>query len=77
MELNHISGHARLIRLVAALIAKNPFRYQRNLCRIYGEFNPEPVCLEFLVDEVALGQMFIRALLFYPVSIITPIVDIN
>jgi hypothetical protein len=60
-----------------ALITKGPFRYQGILCGICGEFNPERVRLEFLVNKVALGQVFIRELLFCPVSIIAHIVHIN
>ena len=35
--------------------------------------NPWPVQVGFLVDEVALGQMFLQVYRFSPVSIIPPV----
>jgi hypothetical protein len=36
-------------------------------------FDPELVHVEFVVDEVALGQVFLRVLRFSPVSFIPPV----
>ena len=34
--------------------------------------HPSPIRVEFVVDKVALGQVFLRVLRFFPVSIIPP-----
>jgi hypothetical protein len=36
-------------------------------------FNPGSVHVEFVVDKVALGQVFLRVLRFSPVSFIPPV----
>jgi hypothetical protein len=35
--------------------------------------NPRPVSVRFVVDNMALEQVFLQVLLFYPVSIIPPL----
>jgi hypothetical protein len=40
-------------------------------------FDPEPVQVRFVLYKVALGQVFLRVLPFYPVSIIPPMLHIN
>jgi hypothetical protein len=34
------------------------------------EFDPRPAHMEFVMDEVALGKVFLRVLPFFPLSII-------
>jgi len=34
---------------------------------------PRPVCVGFVVDRVALGQVFLLVVQFYPISIVPPL----
>jgi hypothetical protein len=49
---------------------------QAVLCRLLtaeSRFAPGSVYLGFVVDKMALGQVFLRVFLFSPVNIITPL----
>ena len=45
------------------------YNIHRSALRRYS-FYPQAVCVGFVADKVALGQVFLRALPFYPISII-------
>jgi len=41
-----------------------------------SQFNPMPVCVEFVMDKAALGQISLQELWLLPVSVIAPIIYI-
>ena len=49
-----------------------PRRLDAGLSLLRHRFRPEPVHVRFVVDNIALGQVFFRAILYSPVSIIPP-----
>jgi hypothetical protein len=61
METNLPKGRAMLRRLVAGLPPRTP------------GFDPGSIHVEFVVDKVALGQVFPRVLRFSPVNFIPPV----
>jgi len=52
-------------------------RFVAGLSRLRFGFDPRSVHVRFVVDKVALGQVFLRVLRYSPVSIILPIFHIH
>jgi hypothetical protein len=50
---------------------------RRRLFTATHELAPSSVHVEFVMDKVALGQVFLRFLRFYPVKIIPPLLHIH
>ena len=57
------------------LIYKSIYKITQTFCR--SGFNHRPVHMGFMVDKVALGQVFLRVLWFFPVCTIPPMLHIH
>jgi hypothetical protein len=65
VTIHHIMAVPWLRRLVAGLSPRRP------------GFNPGPVHVGFMVDKVALGQVFLRVLRLSPVNLFPPVLHEN
>jgi hypothetical protein len=83
VHLNNVGGQTRILMLHLLTLHKDLCsvtwlkRLVVGLSPQWPEFAPGSIHEGFVVDKVALGQVFLRVLQFYPVSIIPPLLHIN